>query len=522
MKIKLFIIVLVLFSLISCGTEDIVSNNNSEDYQSEIEEKTNIQENNLYEKSNAEEEISEQAELSENMDNINEKYRIIADTLNVRSMPSINSQIVSQLYENEEVTVIDTTTDSEQQVWLKVEYNSVTGWIAGWYARPVLYDSDIGLHILIDESSEVNSKKSMIVFNDMEFNDESSYDVSLAVQNTQKSSERIDIILEPKNNVNYDFISELKTKGAKEILVPVVLDDSKVLFLVKDDDNENFSLCRQDIFTGKIDVVYKVHSDDTENLGVRCKIKNVYDDLVILSIDNDLVIYNIYLNEVINHIRFAEDKQFRSYSTSVSPNGMQITYVYKNQVVLSNLDFSENKIIAHGSDLVTSENDGIIPGGSSFNYSNSDKIAIKAMGWESLEEVFLYDISTGKYNLINIHKNSDNYSNWITDAYYSSKQYDGLEHETGIFLGVTDMNNTFHEFTDKLYGYSDVFTRGNNYIFATNEKDDILLLNVKILESTNISGINIDEEIVSISKSGSIIITYNEKYKVYLLDSISR
>ena len=70
--------------------------------------------------------------FSSNFEEINDtenapKVVILVDTkaLNVRSKPSIKSDILGVLHEGEELTVLD-----KQGNWVKINFNGAQGWVA--------------------------------------------------------------------------------------------------------------------------------------------------------------------------------------------------------------------------------------------------------------------------------------------------------------------------------------------------------------------------------------------------------
>lgn len=57
-----------------------------------------------------------------------------AKLLNVRSEPSIYSEVITRLYEGSNVIILDTkTTDDYYKKWYKIQYENRIGWIAGKY-----------------------------------------------------------------------------------------------------------------------------------------------------------------------------------------------------------------------------------------------------------------------------------------------------------------------------------------------------------------------------------------------------
>jgi len=67
---------------------------------------------------------------------INETRKISTDSLNVRELPSINSNILGQLKSNDTVTAIGISSDNQ---WYKIFYNRVEAYISAKYT--IAYDS---------------------------------------------------------------------------------------------------------------------------------------------------------------------------------------------------------------------------------------------------------------------------------------------------------------------------------------------------------------------------------------------
>ncbi|WP_173917451.1 N-acetylmuramoyl-L-alanine amidase [Halobacillus sp. Marseille-Q1614] len=69
-----------------------------------------------------------------------------ADSLNVRSSPSLDAPIIGSLPDNTVISVNEVTYG-----WAKISYNGETGWVAAYYLVPVSSSSPLeGVHITLD------------------------------------------------------------------------------------------------------------------------------------------------------------------------------------------------------------------------------------------------------------------------------------------------------------------------------------------------------------------------------------
>lgn len=66
------------------------------------------------------------------------RVQVAADILNVRSAPSFQGEILSQVYEGDEFIIMDVNEEVPAQVWLKIEYGDGNeGWIAAWFCNVI-------------------------------------------------------------------------------------------------------------------------------------------------------------------------------------------------------------------------------------------------------------------------------------------------------------------------------------------------------------------------------------------------
>lgn len=109
--------------------------------------------------------------INEIVDEYSRGYiRIIADILNVRNEPTINSDIVAQVYEDRVYTIEEKANDENGDDWYYIRKGAYKGWIASWFTEPIkdnylgYYEgekitktSDITYNPIILSSSELGS-----------------------------------------------------------------------------------------------------------------------------------------------------------------------------------------------------------------------------------------------------------------------------------------------------------------------------------------------------------------------------
>ncbi|MBI9014632.1 MAG: SH3 domain-containing protein [Clostridiales bacterium] len=524
MKIRLILIIIIVLLLSSCNSDNILLNYQEEKVgvlvtsKDSVEENSSISDdvkNNIVEDSNIGLTTSTEITEKENFSEV--RYRIIADTLNVRSTWNIDSEIISQLYENDEVNIIDMDYDDENQKWLKVELDKDTcGWVASWFARPIYDDESLGKYILINEDEKENILLTEIMLEELKFSDQKSIDINaLSVQEqSRKISEEIK--LTESKQLKYVYFDDININKNNEIYMPAVIDNSKILFWIIKDDETLLYLCRKDIYTEQVDIVYTLSSTKEIYSYDRFNVMSISDKVVIFSIDQDLVIYDIYLNEVVSHKRFLDSSNYDVRSTmSVSSDGKKQVYEYGDTIALSDIDFMDNVILAHGKDYWSSETDGSIPRYPRFSNNNPDKVRIIKMGWEWINGWIWYDSITGNFEEVNAGRYASMSSKWLSGGSFISIGYDADNPENGSLDGVTDDNNHYREFTDDYFDVSQVYCFAPNSMIALNQNLELIKININSNQFTKLIGFDENDKVITMDSDSEIIITKDKVYKIY-------
>lgn len=112
-------------------------------------------------------EIEKAQELEISIDDRNSEKHIIVittDILNVRQTPSIESTIISTVYERSVYTVIDIASDEVDNTWYKIHYDdNKVGWIASWYTEPT--KENIEFRSIAEEFATIINERNYVALN---------------------------------------------------------------------------------------------------------------------------------------------------------------------------------------------------------------------------------------------------------------------------------------------------------------------------------------------------------------------
>lgn len=312
------------------------------------------------------------------------------------------------------------------------------------------------------------------------------------------------------------------------ILSPRLINEG-IIFLVRDIANKNIVyIVKQQFNDESLEIIYTFDCNfndrnSKENSIYGLGIKTT-DENIIYKFKDEVIIYNIEKNNVINHIKYG-DMNYDGFD--ISSDGRLITFSDGNgSLIVSDIMLTNPKIIMKWYTDDEDEMNGSMPRYPSFSISSPNLLIFRLIGYEWSYGDMLYNIS--KDSFVKLHNNEDGQIQWETSAEWVGENLFTL-------LGTYDnyayaFNNNNKEYIDIItsnkfqYGYGTDYGLSNMVIGTPlyNDNNQLVFLDILNKNLTIINNIQPDEKYISIAQNGEYLITYcnySSEYQLYKIDS---
>ncbi|WP_304942107.1 hypothetical protein [Vallitalea guaymasensis] len=330
-----------------------------------------------------------------------------------------------------------------------------------------------------------------------------------------------------QKNINLERLDKDIFDKYTNILSPRLANEG-IVFLVRDIANKNIVyIVKQQFNDESLEIIYTFDCDFNDR---NSKGNSIYglgikttDENIIYKFRDEVIIYNIEKNNVINHIKYG-NMNYDGFD--ISSDGRLITFSDGNgSLIVSDIMLTNPKIIMKWYTDDEDEMNGSMPRYPSFSISSPNLLIFQLIGYEWSYGDMLYNIS--KDSFVKLHNNEDGEIQWETSAEWVGEN---------LFMLIGTYDNYTHAFNSNNEKYVDIISHNkfqydydtdyglSNMVIGTplyNDNNQLVFIDVINKKLTSINNIQPDEKYISISQNGEYLITYSNysnEYQLYKID----